>query len=272
MIKIGVTLNKNVGSAAIIYKLHEFSLNPLSSFGNENLKSVFEVLDQEMQDTFDLPFFFQFYEIDANVNVIRPYERSYYFKYFELCKIRTKRLEAFKAKSGKVSNEDLDYIIGSASANLLREAENKLRLKIGAKHIGEGYINETALYYKIKEHFQDIKVLQHGRPDFLGRQHYDIWLTELKIAIEYHGEQHDRAIDFFVGDEAYKKNVERDQLKKQKSLLNNVTLLEVRKGYNLEDLFRRIEEVKKRVLTVASTSMAEFILSNPLKLPPRQRC
>ena len=118
--------------------------------------------------------------------------------------------------------------------------QNEFRLSRGLPKIGEGWIGETNLYYQINEKFSNYNIVQHGRPSWLGKQHLDIWIPELKIGIEYHGAQHDRPVDFFGGQEAYEKNVERDNRKKALCIENGVQLIEVREGYNLDDLIQQI--------------------------------
>ena len=129
-------------------------------------------------------------------------------------------------KDGSASAQLVFESMGHEASKLLRDGENPYRLNIGAKKIGESWIAETELFYKIKNVFSDIEVIQHGRPSWLGRQHFDIWIPELKIAIEYQGKQHDKPIEFFGGLEA---------------LENRVKLIEVREGYFLNEI---IDEIK----------------------------
>jgi hypothetical protein len=60
------------------------------------------------------------------------------------------------------------------------------------------------------------------------------------IAIEYQGEQHDRPIEFFGGEEAFRKNVERDRRKLAICKRNGVRVIYVRKGYELMELVAEI--------------------------------
>ena len=94
-------------------------------------------------------------------------------------------------------------------------------------------------------HFKEYEVIQHGRPEFLGRQHFDVWIPQLNIAIEYQGAQHDKPIDYFGGIDAFIKNQERDELKKIKCIQNNVILIEVRPEYSLTELIIQIESIIK---------------------------
>jgi hypothetical protein len=133
-------------------------------------------------------------------------------------------------------------------AELIRQAENALRADIGLPRVGEGWISETHLYYQLKDAFSGHQVLQHARPPWLGRQHLDVFLPELSVAVEFHGEQHDRPIEFFGGQEAFEKNKERDQRKRRLCRKNGVFLIEVRKGYDLEELVNEIVSTADRSL------------------------
>ena len=124
---------------------------------------------------------------------------------------------------------------------LLYEKQNDFRVSRGVPKIGEGWVSETDLYYKIKESLNPIKVIHHWRPKWLGRQHIDIGIPELSIGIEYQGKQHDKPIEFFGGEEAFIKGQERDKRKKRLCLDNNLKLIEVRKGYDFEKLLSEIK-------------------------------
>lgn len=102
---------------------------------------------------------------------------------------------------------------------LLYDSENLARQSMNLPMIGEGWIGETELYYFLNEKFPTLAIVQHGKPAFLGRQHFDIWIEKLKLAIEYHGEQHFQPVGLFGGDEAFAKTVERDERKRTLSSL-----------------------------------------------------
>ena len=122
---------------------------------------------------------------------------------------------------------------------ILRNSENIFRSDRNMPLIGEGWISETDLYYKIKEEFKQYSVIHHARPRWLGRQHLDIYIKELNIGIEYQGKQHFEPIDFFGGEESFKNTVVRDERKKQLCIENDCLLIYVEENYN----FREICEV-----------------------------
>lgn len=128
---------------------------------------------------------------------------------------------------------------------LVREAENVLREKFGIPKIGEGWVSETELFYKLREAFPNRKIIQHASPKWLGRQHLDIYFPDLEVAVEYQGRQHDKPIGFFGGEEAFRRTLERDARKRRLCEQNGVTLLYVRPGYILDELVVQIHEVIK---------------------------
>lgn len=132
-------------------------------------------------------------------------------------------------------------VVVSFIKDLTREAENSFREERSVPKVGEGWIAETNLFYEIKKSFPKNKVIHHARPEWLGRQHLDILIEDLSIAIEYQGLQHDKPIDFFGGEKAFISNQRRDKRKKYLCKRNNVKLIYVREGYSLSQL---IEEIR----------------------------
>jgi len=116
------------------------------------------------------------------------------------------------------------------------EPLNFLRTKIGLPRIGEGWISETKLFYQLKDEFSEQVVLQHFKPKWLGRQHFDIYFPFLNIAVEYQGKQHFESVEYFGGNEAFKQNIIRDKRKKDLAFQNNCELIYVEPGYNINDI------------------------------------
>ena len=126
---------------------------------------------------------------------------------------------------------------------ILREAENRLRIKRGLPKIGEGWISETDLYYKIKEAFPSEKIIHHGRPKWIGRQHLDVFFPKKNIGIEYQGAQHDVPIEYFGGEEAFEKRKTLDALKKEKCEKNGCHLIYVYPDYDFRELEEKIKNL-----------------------------
>lgn len=152
---------------------------------------------------------------------------------------------------------------------LMREAENAFRYERGMKPIGEGWVSETLLYKQICAAMPGVRVLQHASPSFLGKQHYDVYIPKYKIAFEYQGDQHFRAVEFFGGEEGFRSAQERDQRKKRLSYENGVVLCEVEPGYEIYEVIDAIYEVMAEhhpdvqlVEKSEALRLAEFALSD----------
>jgi hypothetical protein len=125
---------------------------------------------------------------------------------------------------------------------ITRDAENTVREEMGLPHVGEGWISETQLYYMVKEAFPKLEVIHHARPEWLGRQHLDIFLPQINLAFEYQGLQHDQPVAFFGGQEAFEENQKRDARKLRLCNKNNVRLVQVRAGYVFDEIKTLISE------------------------------
>lgn len=128
---------------------------------------------------------------------------------------------------------------------LLREAENAVREKVGIPRVGEGWVAETALYQSIQMAFPETRVVQHGRPTWIGRQHLDVWLPEWRLAIEFHGSQHFEPVAFFGGVPAFGSTRERDARKVRICREHEVTLLVATQSDTHEAIIARIRESRK---------------------------
>jgi hypothetical protein len=127
-------------------------------------------------------------------------------------------------------------------SDIAREAENRVRYRLGIPRVGEGWVSETKLYYEIKQAFPNEDVLQHASPLWLGKQHLDIFLPAHKVAIEYQGTQHDRPVDYFGGQNAFEQTQKRDELKRRLCARNGIALIYVQDGYLVSQVLRRIAE------------------------------
>lgn len=146
---------------------------------------------------------------------------------------------------------NVPYIVIKALENeikrIIRESEDIHREDRNLPKVGEGWVSETELYYKIKEAFPDDNIIHHGRPSWLGRQHLDIFFPQKNIAIEYQGLQHEQTIDFFGGDEGFENTQELDKRKKLLCEENNCNLIYVYPNYNFNDVEKKILEAKNKL-------------------------
>lgn len=125
---------------------------------------------------------------------------------------------------------------------ILRAAENHVRAAYGIAPVGEGWVSETELLFRIRKLFSDREVIHHGQPHWLGRQHLDIWLPQLSVAVEYQGAQHFKPIGRFGGDEAFRRLRERDARKRALCDRYGIRLVEIAYDEVVADdeLLRRI--------------------------------
>lgn len=124
---------------------------------------------------------------------------------------------------------------------ILREIENILREERNIPRIGEGWISETILYRQMIEAFPDEKIIHHGRPSWLGKQHLDIYFPRKNIGIEYQGLQHSEPVEYFGGIEAFEKQQKMDNKKKRLCEKNNCKLIYVYPDYNFEEIKNKVE-------------------------------
>jgi hypothetical protein len=157
-----------------------------------------------------------------------------------------KAIDDYQAESGYINS--FPHVVEKSIFNqcrlILKQAEDLYRETIGMPKVGEGWISETELFYKISDYFKNEEVVHHASPKWLGRQHLDIYLPKLNIGIEYQGAQHYEPIEFFGGQEAFEKTVERDKRKKQLCKKNNCLLICADKGYDLNEIIAKIESRK----------------------------
>ncbi|MDR2096027.1 MAG: hypothetical protein LBP76_11000 [Treponema sp.] len=152
----------------------------------------------------------------------------------------------------RVYEKGLDYASND-------DIENEVRLIFGFRKKGEEWIGETMSYYKIKEAFSETEVIHHGKPDWLGRQHLDVWIPKYDVAIEYQGKQHDEAIEYFGGEEGLQKTKERDETKFNLCLNNNTKLFYI---YSVEDIESVISDIK--IYLNSKESVREFLAEGGL--------
>jgi len=150
------------------------------------------------------------------------------------------------ARRSKIPN----FCYYAASENLtkqicdvFREAENRLRQKFSEKNVGEKWDVETKLFYDIKDAFPDTEIIHHGKPEWLGKQHLDIWMPEFRIGIEYHGVQHFQPMRHLGGEKNYSTQQERDLRKSDLCKVNGVELIVVTEEMQIETVMEKIKEI-----------------------------
>lgn len=90
------------------------------------------------------------------------------------------------------------------------------------------WVRETELYELVKKIFPNQVVQREASPSWLRRLRLDIYVPDLDLAFEYQGEQHYNPVSLFGGEEAFRRTVERDELKKKLCRENGVHLVEIK--------------------------------------------
>lgn len=153
--------------------------------------------------------------------------------------------------SKSVQEEAIPYIVSIAAENaiksILRECENTLRDEKDLPKVGEGWISETDLFYRLCKVFPEEVIIHHGRPFWLDPQHLDIYFPKRNIGIEYQGAQHDNPVDYFGGEKTYKEQQKRDKRKARLCEKNGCTLIYVREGYDFDNIR---EEIRRQLVLI----------------------
>jgi hypothetical protein len=134
-----------------------------------------------------------------------------------------------------LANLDATPDFSKALFTLLREAENEVREARGLSAVGEAWVSETELLYRVRELLPGVDVLAHAQPKWLGRQHLDIWIPSLSVAIEYHGLQHFQSVEFFGGEDAFRRGQELDERKRSLCDKNGIRLVEIAHDQEIDD-------------------------------------
>lgn len=265
-------LNRELLNGDLIVKLGGFS--HLTEFGQKNINEIKPFANQQLEkyilqkgtDFFSLfvnggkpitttktvkitnkKTFFGFLKRPIT-QTISEYNPAYYEDFF-LSKAEYeyyKAIDDYQAESGY--NSLFPHVVEKSIFNqcrlILKQAEDLYRKTIGMPKVGEGWISETELFYKISDYFKNDEVIHHASPKWLSRQHLDVYFPKLNIGIEYQGAQHYEPIEFFGGQEAFEKTVERDKRKKQLCEQHKCHLIYVDKGYEITEIITEIEKIK----------------------------
>jgi hypothetical protein len=128
---------------------------------------------------------------------------------------------------GRIFSVNVDIGLGGCvnffTSNMI-EAENSFRRYRSIPEIGRGWVSEVALLDLIRTIWPS--ATHQWRPRFLGMLSIDIHVPELRLAVEYQGQQHYEPVALFGGEEGFKLAKARDEKKRALLSANNVLLLE----------------------------------------------
>lgn len=209
----------------------------ITKFGKNNLEDIVKYVENVISKDYELGLLnnsmFLTTEKDALITPALFSGSIYGYSINQIYKSKNNALKYVGIE--KLKNFD-DYVL-----SLTRRAENALREDMDMPRVGEGWISETQLFYKIKQYFINYTVIQHFNAEWLGKQHLDIFIKEIKVGVEYHGLQHFEPIDYFGGEEAFIENQKRDKKKYNKCIKQNVKLIVVKEGYDFDNLIKVIK-------------------------------
>jgi hypothetical protein len=105
--------------------------------------------------------------------------------------------------------------------------ENLARQEFGFRKVGEGWISEVLLSQLVSRLLPVHQVLRHHRPKWLEGLEFDIYVPDLRLGIEYQGQQHFHAIEAWGGRKALARVQHNDARKTELCRQAGVTLLTV---------------------------------------------
>lgn len=166
----------------------------------------------------------------------RKYRLENHFRYFNLSKCFREKNSVWRYA---------DKILKKAYNNEFSHKQRSTYLKPINK-----WISEELVFKITKNIYKDYNVIYQHKPFFLkgpngGQMSYDVFIASLNIAIEYQGKQHFEPVEFFGGEEGYKKTVERDILKKQLSDMNGIKLVYINYWEDISEnlIIEKVKEV-----------------------------
>lgn len=125
---------------------------------------------------------------------------------------------------------DLPISFGCLISNLFSDRGFRLDLAIkmakpdaAILSVNKKWVSQEKLFHLILEVYSD--AIAEYSPDWLKHQRIDVFIPQLNLAFEYQGRQHYEPIDFFGGEEAFKKTIERDLRKQHLCEENGVRLI-----------------------------------------------
>lgn len=124
--------------------------------------------------------------------------------------------------------------------SILLSAEEKIRKNNSLPERGCGWVSEAEMIRLLKIKFSPLEVVTQHSPDWLQRLRYDAFIPQLNLAVEYQGIQHFTPVDIFGGDEGFIELVSRDDLKRELSMANGITVEYINYNQNIDEETTRL--------------------------------
>lgn len=155
--------------------------------------------------------------------------------------------------NGEYKNTKDDKFIWSKKRPYFKEMKEKYQ-NIKQKLILEGIIKTTWIseleLFKLTYKYYPTSIYQY-HAKWLGAQSLDIYIPDLKIAIEYQGLQHYEPVEHFGGEEDFKHRQELDIKKKKLCKNQGIKLIEWKYNEKITKLIldKKLQEVNKIAIT-----------------------
>ena len=130
-----------------------------------------------------------------------------------------------RIKHGRTTFEGKEY----------RQIENELRERFGYPKVGHQWVVETTVYKAICRLFPDYQAVRHYRGRELEGLELDIWLPDLKVGVEYQGEQHYKPVKHWGGKAGLERRIANDRRKRVLCKKLGYHLVEVKYTEELSD-------------------------------------
>ena len=134
-----------------------------------------------------------------------------------------------------------------------RKVENRLREILGYPKVGQQGITETILLKIVRRLLPDYKVIHHYRGAELEGLELDIWLPDLRVGIEYQGEQHYRVVEPWGGKAGLERRIANDKRKRKLCRSLGYDLIEIKFSEKLSDQLVRSklsQALKKKSVSI----------------------
>ena len=114
-----------------------------------------------------------------------------------------------------------------ADVEICKNTENRLRNDLGYPSIGKSHLSEIMLYKTVCALFAPMQVIRNYRGRELERLEIDIWIPDIKLAIEFQGEQHYKSTTHWGGEAGFVRRQENDRRKRELCSLLGYQLVEI---------------------------------------------
>ncbi len=219
--------------------------------------------------------------LDTALNVIYQDKKFLYKYFYEVCSFPSQNKQLGLHKD--VRSLESIYRDGNHQVNILpfphlirtcmethisgifRRCENRFRQGLGAKSVGQGWISESLLFARLKAAFPNEVSIQHLKPEWIGRQHLDVFFPQINVAVEYQGAQHGKALAIFGGEAGLRVRTQLDKKKKDLCESNGCLLIEVYPGDPIEPIIEQISLLVRKASSESTAPRQSYL--QPAKPP-----